>query len=68
MNDFKLTMGIEFEDKYKEAKRKMLDFKKAFDELTVTEQKRLVEEAVAVAGFAISAEQLINFMKFGGQL
>ncbi len=44
MNKNKLTVGVEFEDKYENAKQDLLKARKSFMELNEIEQNRLLKE------------------------
>lgn len=67
MNGFRPTIGIEFEDKYTEAKNKLIDFIKAFDELTPLQREQLAREYLAAIGKEAAFEQFIHFMNNGGK-
>lgn len=68
MNGFKPTIGIEFDDKYSDAKNKLIDLVKALDKLTPTQKEQLAKEFIASMGMAASLEQFIKYMNNGGQL
>ena len=68
MNGFKPTIGIEFDNKYSDAKNKLLDFAKALDKLTPTQKEQLAKEFISSMGMAASLEQFIKYMNNGGQL
>ena len=57
MNGIRPTVGIEFDDKYTNAKNKLLDFIKALDEL---------DDIQTSYSMAISFEQFVSYMKNGG--
>ena len=44
MNGIRPTVGIEFDDKYTNAKNKLLDFIKALDELDDIQKAKLAQE------------------------
>lgn len=67
MNGFRPTIGIEFEDKYTEAKNKLIDFIKAFDKLTPLQREQLAREYLACIGKEAAFEQFIHFMNNGGK-
>lgn len=66
MNEIKPTIGLKFEDRYIEAKNKLIDFSKTFDELTYDEKVRFVNEVAAAVGIVITAEQFAKLMNNGG--
>ena len=61
MNGIRPTVGIEFDDKYTNAKNKLLDFIKALDELD-----DIQKEFITSYSMAISFEQFVSYMKNGG--
>lgn len=73
MNGIRPTVGIEFDDKYTNAKNKLLDFIKALDELNDIQKAKLAQEfitsysmAISFDSMAISFEQFVSYMKNGG--
>ena len=66
MNGFRPTVGIEFDDKYTNAKNKLIDFVKALDELTDPQRAQLAQEFITSYSMATSLEQFVNYMKNGG--
>jgi hypothetical protein len=66
MNGFRPTVGIEFDDKYTNAKNKLIDFVKALDELTDTQRAQLAQEFITSYSMATSFEQFVSYMKNGG--
>ena len=46
MNGIRPTVGIEFDDKYTNAKNKLLDFIKALDELDDIQKAKLAQEFI----------------------
>lgn len=46
MDKYKLTLGIEPNDKYKKAKQDLIQAKKSFDELNPQQQEQLIREAL----------------------
>lgn len=67
MNEFKLTMGIEFDDNYIDAKNKLIDLVKALDKLTPEQNKNLAREFITSMGIATSLDQFIKYMNNGGR-
>ena len=66
MNGIRPTVGIEFDDKYTNAKNKLLDFIKALDELDDIQKAKLAQEFITSYSMAISFEQFVSYMKNGG--
>ena len=66
MNGLRPTVGIEFDDKYTNAKNKLLDFIKALDELNDIQKAKLAQEFITSYSAAISFEQFVSYMKNGG--
>ena len=66
MNGFRPTVGIEFDDKYTNAKNNLIDFVKALDELTDTQRAQLAQEFITSYSMATSFEQFVSYMKNGG--
>ena len=66
MNGIRPTVGIEFDDKYTNAKNKLLDFIKALDELDDIQKAKLAQEFITSYSMAISLEQFVSYMKNGG--
>lgn len=66
MNGFRPTVGIEFDDKYTNAKNKLIDFVKALDELTDTQRAQLAQKFITSYSMATSFEQFVSYMKNGG--
>lgn len=67
MNGFKPTIGIEFDNKYIDAKNKLLELIEALDKLTPMQKERLAREFITSMGMAASFEQFMNYMNNGGQ-
>ena len=67
MNGFKPAIGIEFDDKYINAKSKLIDFVKAWDGLTPAQREQLASEFMTSMGMAVSFEQFVRYMN-GGNL
>lgn len=66
MNNFRPTVGVEFGDKYLEAKNKMIDFMKALNALTPAQNKELAMELLSAMGIADSFDTFISILKKGG--
>lgn len=66
MNGLRPTVGIEFDDKYTNAKNKLLDFIKALDELNDIQKAKLAHEFITSYSMAISFERFVSYMKNGG--
>ena len=54
MNGIRPTVGIEFDDKYTNAKNKLLDFVKALDELNDIQRTKLAQEFITSYNMANS--------------
>lgn len=67
MNGISPTIGIEFDDKYTNAKNKLIELVKALDELTDTQRAQLTQEYITSYSLATSLEQFVIYMKNGGQ-
>ena len=67
MNEFKPTIGIEFDDKLTDATNKLIDLVQALDDLTDNQRKQLANNFITSVGMANSFEQFANYMKNGGQ-
>lgn len=67
MNGFKPTIGIEFDDKYIDAKNKLLELIKVLDKLTPVQKEHLAREFIASMSMAASFEEFMNYMNNGGQ-
>lgn len=68
MNGFRPTIGIEFDDKYIDAKTKLIDFVVALSKLTDPQRQQLANEFIASVGMAASFEQFVKYMNNGGRL
>ena len=66
MNGIRPTIGIEFDDKYTNAKNKLIELVKALDELTDTQRVQLAQEYITSYRMATSLEQFISYIKNGG--
>ena len=67
MNSFKPSFGIEFDDKYIDAKNKLIDFISALNKLTEVQKQQLANEFIASVSMAASFEQFVKYMNNGGQ-
>lgn len=67
MNGMKPTVGIEFDDKYIEAKNKLIDFINALNNLTAFQKECLAKEYLTSIGMAAAFEQFVNYMNSGGR-
>lgn len=63
MSDFRPVMGIEFDDKYIDAKNKLIDFLKALNQLTLAQKEQLTREYLTSAVFS----EFMQFMNNGGR-
>ena len=66
MHGIRPTVGIEFDDKYTNAKSKLIELVKALDGLTVAQRAQLAQEYITSYSMATSLEQFVNYMKNGG--
>ena len=66
MNGIRPTIGIEFDDKYTNAKNKLIELVKLLDELTDTQRVQLAQEYITSYSTATSLEQFVSYMKNGG--
>lgn len=67
MNNFKPSLGIEFNDKYIDAKNKLINFIAALNELTEIQRQQLANEFLTSVGAADSFEQFAKYMNNGGR-
>ena len=67
MNGIRPAVGIEFDDKYINAKNKLIELVKALDELNDMQQRRLAQEFITSYSLATSLEQFVSYMNNGGQ-
>ena len=67
MNTFHPTIGIEFDDKYIEAKNKMFDFMNALNNLTPLQREQLAKDFMNASGMTALFEQFAYFMNNGGR-
>lgn len=68
MNGVRPALGIEYDDKYINAKNKILECKQAIDELTPTQRKQLFNEVVELAGMGTLLEQFMQYVNSRGKL
>lgn len=68
MNEFRPTIGIEFDDKYIEAKTKLMELVKALNALTAEQSRQLANEFLTSMRMAASFEQFLSYMNNGGQM
>ena len=66
MGNFRPTLGIEFDDKYLNAKTKLIEFLKALKDLTPAQSNTLANELLTAMGIASSFDMLIALMNNGG--
>ena len=66
MNGIRPTVGIEFDDKYTNAKSKLIELVKALDGLTDAQRVQLAQEYITSYSMATSLEQFVSYMKNGG--
>ena len=67
MNGIRPTVGIEFDDKYTNAKNKLLDFIKALDELDDIQKAKLAQEFITSYGVFCRVVQ-VSWMKNGSHI
>lgn len=58
---------VDFDDKYLNAKCKVIECIKALNQLTPEQNQQLARECFASMGMAMSPEQFIHHMENGGQ-
>lgn len=68
MNGIRPSLGIEFDDKYIDAKAKLIDFFSALNKLTEVQKQQLANEFIASVSTAASFEQFVKYMNNGGQI
>lgn len=68
MDKFKPTLGIEFDDKYLNAKTKLIEYFKAINELTPEQRNTLANEVLTSMGIASSFDMFIALMNNGGKV
>lgn len=59
---------VDFDDKYLNAKCKVIECIKALNQLTPEQNQQLARECFASMGMAMSLEQFIHHMENGGQV
>ena len=59
--------SVEFDDKYLNAKSKVIECIKALNQLTSEQNQQLARECFASMGMATSLEQFIRYMENGGR-
>lgn len=62
MNDFRPMVEIEFDDKYLNAKSKVIECIKVLNQLTPEQKQQLAQECFASMGMATSLEQFIHYL------
>lgn len=67
MYEFRPTIGIEFDDKYINAKNKLIDFVGTWSDLTDAQKYQLTKEFMVSFGMAASFEQFVSYMNNGGR-
>ena len=67
MNGVRPALGVEYDDKYINAKNKIFECKLAIDELTPAQRKQLVNEVVEFAGMGTLLEQFMQYMNSRGR-
>lgn len=68
MNNFKPTLGVEINDKYDNAKIKLIEFLKSLKELTPAQSNSLANELLTTMGLASSLDALIALMNNDGNI
>lgn len=68
MDNFRPTLGIESDDKYLNAKTKLIEFLKAIKDLTPAQSNALANEFLTAMGIASSFDALIALMNNGGRI
>lgn len=68
MNDFRLSLGIEFDDKYIDAKNKLFESYEALKKLTDAQKQQLVIEFVKSVGMTAAFLQFAKYINNGGQI
>lgn len=62
MSEWNPTAGIKFSNRYLEAQNKLMEFERAFDDLTPAERERLTREVMASKGMAAVFAQFVGCM------
>ena len=60
MNEIRPTIGIEFDNKYIDAKNKLIDFISALNKLTEAQKQHLAIEFLKSVGMADAFEQFMR--------
>lgn len=68
MNNFRPTIGIEYDNKFIDAKSKLIEFIKALNALTPEQSRQLANEFLSSVAMAASLEQFVSYMNNGGQV
>ncbi len=68
MDNFRPTLGIESDDKYLNAKTKLIEFLKAIKDLNPAQSNALANEFLTAMGIASSFDALIALMNNGGRI
>lgn len=68
MDNSRPTLGIEFDDKYLDAKNKLIEFLQALKDLTPAQSNALANEFITAMGIASSFDALIALMNNGGRI
>lgn len=68
MNGVRPALGIEYDDKYINAKNKIFECKQAIDELTPIQRKQLFNEVVELASMGTLLEQFMQYVNSRGKL
>lgn len=67
MDGFGPTIGIEYDDKYLNAKRKLIDLAEALNKLTPAQREQLAREWLAFIDMKGTIEQFIDYLNNGGR-
>lgn len=57
---------VEFDDKYLNARAKVLECHNAISELTPSQQEQLFREVLELSGMRVAFEQIMRYMDNGG--
>lgn len=63
MNGIRPTVGIEFDDKYTNAKNKLLDFIKTLDELDDIQKAKLAQEFITSYSMVLTMQRKYIFVE-----
>ncbi len=66
MNEIRPSFGIEFDDKYIEAKKELFKCYEAFIKLTDAQKQQLAIEFLKSVGMADAVEKFMRYMNNGG--